>query len=232
MWSSVRCCSTRSCRSLPLPSAICSVSPQSLPSASSSSAVSTLLSPLLTPALTLLYAGRTVDVNFLSMMWSVVKVVLLPIVLGFVVNHFFSRQTEKAVKALPLVSTTAIVLIIASVVSANSARIMTSGLLILAVVICHNLFGYALGYGCAKLLKLDTTKCRAISIEVGMQNSGLATSLATTHFAEYPLAAIPGAVFSVWHNISGALLAAYFNRRSAKKAAKAADAAETAKSSS
>ncbi len=122
-------------------------------------------------------------------------------------------------KALPLVSTTAIVLIIASVVSANSARIMTSGLLILAVVICHNLFGYALGYGCAKLLKLDTTKCRAISIEVGMQNSGLATS-------------IPGAVFSVWHNISGALLAAYFNRRSAKKAAKAADAAETAKSSS
>ena len=155
-------------------------------------------------------------------MWSVVKVVLLPIVLGFVVNHFFSRQTEKAVKALPLVSTTAIVLIIASVVSANSARIMTSGLLILAVVICHNLFGYALGYGFAKLLKLDTTKCRAISIEVGMQNSGLATSLATTHFAEYPLAAIPGAVFSVWHNISGALLAAYFNRRSAKKAAKAA----------
>ena len=198
----------------------------------SMTAVSTLLSPLLTPALTLLYAGRTVDVNFLSMMWSVVKVVLLPIVLGFVVNHFFSRQTEKAVKALPLVSTTAIVLIIASVVSANSARIMTSGLLILAVVICHNLFGYALGYGCAKLLKLDTTKCRAISIEVGMQNSGLATSLATTHFAEYPLAAIPGAVFSVWHNISGALLAAYFNRRSAKKAAKAADAAETAKSSS
>ena len=184
----------------------------------SMTAVSTLLSPFMTPALTLLYAGRSVDVNFLSMMWSVVKVVLLPIVLGFVVNHFFSKQTEKAVKALPLVSTTAIVLIIASVVSANSARIMTSGLLILAVVICHNLFGYALGYLCAKLLKLDTTKCRAISIEVGMQNSGLATSLATTHFAEYPLAAIPGAVFSVWHNISGALLASYFNRRTAKAA--------------
>lgn len=188
----------------------------------SMTAVSTILAPIMTPLLTLLYAGKTVDVNVAAMFISVVEVVLLPIVIGFVVNYFFSKFTQKAVKALPLVSTVAIVMIVAAVVSANSARIMTSGALILAVVICHNLLGYASGYGLAKLLRLDTTKCRAISIEVGMQNSGLATSLATTHFAEYPLAAIPGAVFSVWHNISGALLAAYFNRRSAKKAAKAA----------
>ena len=183
----------------------------------SMTAVSTLLSPILTPLLTLLYAGQTVDVNFGAMMLSVVRVVLLPIVLGFVVNHFFSKVTDKAVKALPLVSTTAIVMIIAAVVSVNSDRIKTSGFLILAVVICHNLLGYATGYGAAKLLKLDTTKCRAISIEVGMQNSGLATSLAATHFAQYPLATIPGAVFSVWHNISGALLAAFFNHQTAKK---------------
>lgn len=187
----------------------------------SMTAVSTLLSPLLTPLLTLLYAGQTVDVNFGAMMLSVVRVVLLPIVLGFVVNHFFSKYTDQAVKALPLVSTTAIVMIIAAVVSANADRIMTSGLLILAVVICHNLLGYACGYGLAKALRLDTSKCRAISIEVGMQNSGLATSLATTHFAQYPLATIPGAVFSVWHNISGALLAAFFNRQTAKKEAAA-----------
>ncbi|HCW22520.1 MAG TPA: sodium transporter [Lachnospiraceae bacterium] len=185
----------------------------------SMTAVSTLLSPLLTPALTLLYAGQTVNVNFGAMMLSVVRVVLLPIVLGFVVNHFFGKYTDQAVKVLPLVSTTAIVMIIAAVVSANSDRIMTSGLLILAVVVCHNLLGYALGYGCAKLLRLDTSKCRAISIEVGMQNSGLATSLATTHFAQYPLATIPGAVFSVWHNISGALLASFFNHQTAKKEA-------------
>ena len=94
---------------------------------------------------------------------------------------------------------------------------MTSGLLILVVVILHNLLGYLTGFGVGKLLKLDSTKCRAISIEVGMQNSGLATSLAAAHFAQYPLATIPGAVFSVWHNISGAVLANFFARTAEKK---------------
>ena len=115
---------------------------------------------------------------------------------------------------LPLVSTLAIVAIVAAVVAANSAKLMTSGLLIVAVVILHNVLGYALGYVIGKVLRLDETKCRAISIEVGMQNSGLATSLATTHFAQYPLATIPGAVFSVWHNVSGAILANFFARHS------------------
>ena len=188
----------------------------------------------------------------MSMFMSIVKVVLVPIALGFVVNHFFHKFTEEAVRVLPLVSTTAIVLIICAVVSANSAKIMTSGLLILVVVILHNdqqtaghdlgavggdhgakimtsgllilvvvilhnVLGYLTGFGVGKLLKLDSTKCRAISIEVGMQNSGLATSLAAAHFAQYPLATIPGAVFSVWHNISGAILANFFARTAEKK---------------
>ena len=153
----------------------------------------------------------------MSMFMSIVKVVLVPIALGFVVNHFFHKFTEEAVRVLPLVSTTAIVLIICAVVSANSAKIMTSGLLILVVVILHNVLGYLTGFGVGKLLKLDSTKCRAISIEVGMQNSGLATSLAAAHFAQYPLATIPGAVFSVWHNISGAVLANFFARTAEKK---------------
>lgn len=173
--------------------------------------VSTILAPFMTPLLTLLYAGKTVDVQVVGMFISVIKVVLVPIILGIVVNRFFSKVTEKAVKALPLISTTAIVLIIAAVVSVNSARIMQNGLLIVCVVICHNVLGYLTGYLAARALKLDTTKCRAISIEVGMQNSGLATSLAATHFAQYPLATVPGAVFSVWHNISGAILANIFN---------------------
>ena len=164
-----------------------------------------------------LYAGQRVDVNPVNMFLSIVKVVLVPIALGFVVNHFFHAFTQNAVRVLPLVSTTAIVLIICAVVSANSAKIMTSGLLILAVVILHNLLGYLTGFGVGKLLKLDSTKCRAISIEVGMQNSGLATSLAAAHFAQYPLATIPGAVFSVWHNISGAVLANFFARTAEKK---------------
>lgn len=180
-------------------------------------AVSTVLAPFLTPLLTYFYAGQKVDVNMASMFLSIVKVVIVPIVLGFVINHFFKKFTERAVEVLPLISTTAIVAIVAAVVSANSAKIMTCGLLIVAVVICHNVLGYLLGYGIGKALKLNTTKCRAISIEVGMQNSGLATSLATTHFAAYPLATIPGAVFSVWHNISGAILANFFVSMDAKK---------------
>jgi BASS family bile acid:Na+ symporter len=175
-------------------------------------AVSTILAPFLTPLLTLLFAGAKVDVNIVSMFLSIIQVVILPIVLGFIINHFFSKITQQIVEILPLISTTAIVAIVAAVVSANSSKILTSGLLIIAVVICHNVCGYLLGFGIGKALKLDTTKCRAISIEVGMQNSGLATSLAATHFAEYPLATIPGAVFSVWHNISGAILANIFRR--------------------
>ncbi len=175
--------------------------------------VSTIVAPFMTPFLTYLYAGQTVDVNMLAMFLSIIQVVILPIALGFVFNHYFSKVAESATELLPLISTLAIVAIVGAVVSANSAKIMTSGLLILVVVILHNLFGYTLGYGAAKLMKMDTTKCRAISIEVGMQNSGLATSLATVHFAQYPLATIPGAVFSVWHNVSGAILANFFLRQ-------------------
>ena len=131
----------------------------------------------------------------------------IPIALGVVINRLFSAFTEKLVKVLPLVSVTAIMAIVAAVVSANSSKIMTGGLLIVAVVILHNVCCYGLGFLIGKVLKLDMAKCKAVAIEVGMQNSGLATSLAGTHFAEYPLATIPGAVFSVWHNISGAIFA-------------------------
>ena len=175
-------------------------------------ACSTILAPILTPALTYVYAGQTVDVNVWSMFLSIVQVVILPIILGFLINHFFKKFTEAVVEILPLISTLAIVAIVAAVVSANSANLMTSGALIIIVVILHNVLGYLLGYVIGKVLKLDETKCRAISIEVGMQNSGLATSLANAHFAQYPLATIPGAVFSVWHNVSGAILANFFAR--------------------
>ena len=175
-------------------------------------AVSTVLAPFLTPLLTYVYAGAKVDVNMASMFLSIIKVVIVPIAAGFIINHFFSRFTQNVVEILPLISTTAIVAIVAAVVSANSSKIMTSGLLIVGVVILHNVLGYFLGFSIGKLLKLDSSKCRAISIEVGMQNSGLATSLAATHFVQYPLATIPGAVFGVWHNISGAVLANIYAR--------------------
>ncbi|MCI8984012.1 MAG: bile acid:sodium symporter family protein [Hungatella sp.] len=169
--------------------------------------ISTILAPFLTPMLTYLFAGQSVDVNMMSMFMSIVKVVIVPIGAGCLLNKFFSSLTQKLVNVLPLVSVSAIVAIVAAVVSANSARIMTCGLLIVVVVILHNLCGYGLGFAIGKVLKLDMAKCKAVAIEVGMQNSGLATSLAGTHFAAYPLATIPGAVFSVWHNISGAVFA-------------------------
>ena len=188
-------------------------------------AVSTVLAPFLTPLLTYVYAGARVDVNMASMFLSIIKVVIVPIAAGFIINHFFSRFTQNVVEILPLISTTAIVAIVAAVVSANSSKIMTSGLLIVGVVILHNILGYLLGFSIGKFLKLDSSKCRAISIEVGMQNSGLATSLAATHFAQYPLATIPGAVFSVWHNISGAVLANIYARTAGQADGAASDAA-------
>lgn len=179
--------------------------------------VSTLLAPVLTPALTYLLLRETISVDTMAMFLSIVKVVILPIAAGFIINKFFNETTQKAVKALPLVSVTAIVMIVASVVAANSAKIMSTGLIVFTVVILHNILGYALGYGVAMLVKAPLAKKKAIAIEVGMQNSGLAASLAATSFPNLALATVPGAIFSVWHNISGAILANIFAAMNDKK---------------
>lgn len=169
--------------------------------------VSTILAPIATPILTLLYAGQKVDVNAVNMFISIVQVVIIPIGLGFIINKFFHKFTNHIKEILPLISVLAIVSIVAAVVSANSSRLMQVGYLIIIVVMLHNCLGYLLGFIVAKALRLNNAKCKAISIEVGMQNSGLATSLAATHFASMPLATVPGAIFSVWHNISGSIVA-------------------------
>ena len=170
-------------------------------------ACTTIMAPFVTPALVLLLAGQTVDVSYVSMLVSIVQVVLVPIALGFMINYFFSKFAQAFSKALPLISVVAICLIIMAVVSANAAKLMTTGALVVAVVMLHNVCGYALGYLVGRLLGLTKEQMRTLSIEVGMQNSGLATSLATMHFAAMPMAAVPGTVFSVWHNISGAVYA-------------------------
>lgn len=179
--------------------------------------VSTLLAPILTPALTYMLLKETISVDTMAMFISIVKVVILPIGAGFIINKFFHEATQKAVKALPLVSVVAIVMIVASVVAANSAKIMSTGLIVFTVVILHNILGYALGYSIAKLVKAPLAKKKAIAIEVGMQNSGLAASLAATSFPSLALATVPGAIFSVWHNISGAILANIFSSMEEKK---------------
>ena len=173
--------------------------------------VSTLLAPFLTPALIYLFAHEWLQVSFISMFWSVVQVILIPIIIGFVLQKVFKKFADKTATALPIVSVVAISLILASVVGSSKAQILATGLLIFAVVILHNLIGYVLGYTFAKILKLDRPDKKAVSIEVGMQNSGLAVSLATVHFN--PLSAVPGAVFSLIHNITGPILAKYWNKR-------------------
>ena len=119
-------------------------------------------------------------------------------------------KVKAAVEILPLVSVVAIVAIVSAVVVVRQQRIATSGLMIFVVVVLHNTLGYLLGYGLAKLFGLSIPKRKTMAIEVGMQNSGLGVALATAHFS--PLAAVPSAIFSVWHNISGPIIATIFQR--------------------
>ncbi|MBR7180978.1 MAG: bile acid:sodium symporter family protein [Kiritimatiellae bacterium] len=175
--------------------------------------VSTLLAPFLTPVLTLLLAGKTVHVNTLGMFVGILWVVIMPILLGFAAKRFFPKATARAVRFMPTVSSVAIAVIIALVVAANAKRLLAGGATIFVVVILHNVCGLALGYLIAAAMRLAEPKRRALCIEVGMQNSGLAASLAAVHFAAYPMAAVPGAIFSVWHNVSGAFVARCFRRK-------------------
>ena len=174
--------------------------------------VSTLLAPFLTPLLTWLLAGKTVDVNIVSMFLSILWVVILPIVVGFIVKRLWPKFTETTVAYLPAVSTLAIAFIVAIIISANAHKLLLGGFVIVGVVMLHNLSGLGLGYLIGRWLKMSSPKRKAVSIEVGMQNSGLASSLATIHFAIYPMATIPGAIFSVWHNISGAIVARLYSK--------------------
>lgn len=178
----------------------------------SMTSINTILAPVLTPLITYLLLSTTVDVDTYSMFISIINVVIIPIVLGFIINKFFRTFTQKAIKVLPMVSVIGICMIVASVVSHNAAKILSTGLIVFTVVILHNVLGYACGFGLGKILKFNIPKTKAISIEIGMQNSGLATSLASTSFASLAMATVPGAIFSVWHNISGAILANIFNR--------------------
>lgn len=174
--------------------------------------VSTLLAPFATPALVLLLAGKTVEVDIVGMFISIVQVVILPIIAGLFINHHFKNFTQKITPYLPMFSTLAIAAIIGIIVSHNAQNIIGCSMLVAVAVILHNILGLSLGYVASMLMGLPPEKRTSISIEVGMQNSGLATSLATAHFAMYPLAAVPGAIFSVWHNFSGSIAAQILKR--------------------
>lgn len=177
--------------------------------------VSTLIAPLMTPLLVYLLAGSWVEVSFAAMVLSVMKIVLLPVVAGLVLRRVAWGAVRGVVDFCPLVSVVGIVLIVGGILAVNAEKIAGSGLLVLLLVFLHNGAGLLLGFGIASALGLSRAGTTAVSIEVGMQNSGLAVALATVNFAANPLATLPGALFSAWQNISGALFAGW--RRRVKK---------------
>ncbi len=169
--------------------------------------VSTLLAPFVTPLLIYGLMDTWINVDISAMMLSVTKIVLLPVLAGIAAQYIFRRRIDHIRPVSPLISMLAIVIIIAAIIAVNRDKIITGGLLTLAVVCLHNLAGLGLGLMVGKWLKLNYAKTTALAIEVGMQNSGLAVALATMNFAANPLATLPGAMFSVWHNMSGAVFA-------------------------
>lgn len=173
--------------------------------------LNTLLAPLLTPLIAWLLLRTSVEVDALAMFRTIAMVVLAPIALGLLL-HSFAEKHPVLRQVMPSFSVLAIAAIIACIVAHQAAQLLATGGVILIVVVLHNLGGFACGYVLARLLRLNTAQAKALSIEVGMQNSGLATALAQSSFPTLAMATVPGVLFSVWHNLSGACAAALLRR--------------------
>ena len=174
-------------------------------------AVSTLLALVATPLLTLLYAGQTVPVPVLDMLLSIFRIIFLPVMLGVIANHFLHDRLRPVRAVFPMISVVAIVVIIAIIVALNHDQLLHMAGGVAVAVVAHNLFGLSAGYWVPRWLGREPRECRTLAIEVGMQNSGLAVALAVKYFSA--TAALPAALFSIWHNLSGSFMAGYWQRR-------------------
>ncbi len=172
------------------------------------SSFNTILAPLITPYMFLFLAGSIIPIDVTALLFDILKVVLLPVMIGIAINMAVGKTIEKVMFAIPLVSVAAIVFTISIVVALSAAKLATVALIAFAAVAMHNAFGLGLGYGSSRLVGMNVHKSKAICFEIGMENSGLAVALALVHLD--PVAAIPGAIFSVWHNLTGSLLAGYW----------------------
>ncbi len=173
--------------------------------------VSTLLCPFLLPALMYFYAGKWINVPVIDLFISALQIVLLPILAGVVLRRLFDKKSEALLPLLPSISSLAIALVVGIIVALNAESIKTVGAMIFMIVIIHNALGLTCGYIIAKTLGFGESSARAISIEVGMQNSGLAAALSHLHFGY--LTALPSALFSIWHNVSGAAIASLWRSK-------------------
>ncbi len=176
--------------------------------------VSTLLAPVLTPILVLWLGGAFLPVSAGALLVSILQIVLAPIVIGVLLRLLLPSVVERALPGLPLVSVVGIAAVVMAVVAGSAKTLLSVGAIVVVAVVLHNVIGLALGYAVAAVCRQPVAGRRAVSIEVGMQNSGLAAALATAHFA--PIAALPAAIFSVWHNVSGSILAGFWSRRPAE----------------
>jgi len=179
------------------------------------SAVSTLIGVFATPLLTRLYVDTHIQVDVVGMLLSILQIVVIPIFAGLVLHHLFTKTVKRIEPVLPLLSMVCILAIISAVIAASQSLISSVGLVVIAAVVLHNAIGLLGGYWGGKLFGFDETTCRTMALEVGMQNSGLAATLGKIYFT--PVAALPGAIFSVWHNMSGSLLAGYWSGKPVKK---------------
>lgn len=172
---------------------------------------STLCAVIAMPLLSYIYLSQSVAVPVTDMMRSILLIVFLPVVTGTAINSFLGRYLIRVQGLFPLFSSVAIALIIAIIVALNQHNFASLSWAVLAAVVLHNMLGMGVGYFIPRLLKYDTAICRTVSIEVGMQNSGLSVALAMKYFSV--AAALPGAMFSIWHNISGSTIASYWRQK-------------------
>ncbi len=180
-------------------------------------AVSTLLAALLTPLITLLYVDQNIDVPVFKMMKNLVLIVVLPVLIGVLLNSVYQLRLERIKSFLPFLSVLSIIFIIGVIVAKNHTQLSELGLWLFVAVALHNILGLVAGYSIPKLMGYDEVTCKTISIEVGMQNSGLGVVLANQYFSS--VAALPSVLFSIWHNISGSILAVMWSKNKANSTA-------------
>lgn len=195
-------------------------------------AVATLLAPVMTPFLMEMLAGQFVPVNFVEMMWSIIEMVIAPVVLGLLFNRYFHGKARWLDDIMPIISMTAITVIIAIITAAGRESLLAIGALLVAAAIIHNAAGYFFGYWGCRLLGMDEIDCRTISIEVGMQNGGLASGIAM-QMGKVATVGLAPAVFGPWMNITGSALANWWRRKALEEGllhdeAEATSAAEAA----
>ncbi|EZH65456.1 sodium transporter [Bacillaceae bacterium JMAK1] len=186
-----------------------------LPLSITMTSMSTLIAPITTPAILFLLAGQWMPVNFMSMFTMIIQVIIIPVAIGLLLRKFVPAFVDKTVTVMPLVSVVAILAIMSGAVSANADTLASAGLIAFVAVMLHNAAGLALGYAAATIAKLTPSQRRAVSIEIGMQNTGLGVTLATAHLS--PLAAIPSVIGTAWHNITGPIMATYWSKRPLKQ---------------